>query len=174
MPMTQRVINYAIALYELTSDKEAVALLRTMMEETEVLSQVLANPMISKKKKHRIIDGLSEQAALPAVLKNFMKYITDHGDSALLMDIVKEYDSLWEKKHHILNAQLLYAQYPEEAEIKQAEEFLQKQYPDMVIHTSISVQKNLLGGLCIRIGNTEYDWSYEGRLQQLERMLTER
>lgn len=172
--MTQRVINYTIALYELTSDREAVALLRTMMEETETLSQVLSDPMLSKKKKHRIIDRLCEQAALPAVLKNFVKYITDCGESALLKDIMKEYNSLWEKKHHILNARLVYAQYPEKAEIKRAEEFLQKQYPGMDIHTSISVQEDLLGGLCIRIGNTEYDWSYEGRLQQLERMLTER
>lgn len=172
--MTQRVINYAIALYELTSDKEAVALLCTMLEETEVLSQVLSNPMISKEKKHRIIDELCEQAALPVVLKNFVKYITDHGDSALLIDIIKEYGSLWEKKHHILNAELIYAKYPQDTEIKQAEEFLQNRYPDMVIHTGVSVQEKLLGGLCIRIGNTEYDWSYESRLKQLTRMLTER
>ncbi len=172
--MRQQANNYATALYELTPDKDAVDTVRKMFEEVPLLSKVLADPMISMDKKHRIIDALSEKAAFPVQVKNFVKYLCDHRDSAMLLEIIDDYDSLWEEKHNILKAELLYAKSPEKRELDEAGVFLKKKYPGKDIRTTLCIQEDLLGGMCIRVGHTEYDWSYEGRLRQLERKLTVR
>lgn len=172
--MRQQANNYAIALYELTPDKDAVDILRNMFEEAPLLPEILADPMISLEKKHRIIDDLSQKAGLPVQVKNFLKYLCDHRDSTLLLEIIDDYDSLWEEKHNILKAELFYAESPEERELDEAGEFLKKKYPGKDIRTTLCIQEDLLGGLLIRVGHTEYDWSYEGRLRQLERKLTVR
>ncbi len=53
-------------------------------------------------------------------------------------------------------------------------DFLRKEYPGRDIRTKLFIRDDLLGGLLIRVGHMEYDWSYEGRLRQLERKLTVR
>ena len=60
--MTQRAINYATALYELTPGKETVDQLRTLFEEAAPLAEVLADPMIPLAKKHQIIDDIAREA----------------------------------------------------------------------------------------------------------------
>lgn len=172
--MTQRAINYATALYELTPGKETVDQLRTLFEEAAPLAEVLADPMIPLAKKHQIIDDIAREAGFPANIKNFLKYLCDHRDTALLLNIVDAYDSLWEEKHNIIHAELLCAKSPEESEVEKTMDFLHREYPGKDIQTSLQVQENLLGGILIRVGHTEYDRSYEGRLRQLERKLTVR
>ena len=158
----QQAINYAKALYELIPDKDAVDAVKEMFTGTPLLARVLEDPMVSLKKKHQIIEDLARKTELAGHLKNFLKYLCDHRDVHMLPAIAEEYDALWEEKHNILQATLLYARSPEE------------KYPDKEIHTTLCIQEELLGGLCIHVGHTEYDWSYEGRLKELERKLTVR
>ena len=73
-----------------------------------------------------------------------------------------------------MQAKIICANQPEEEKLAQVMEFLQQRYPNKEIKTKICVDETLLGGLCVRIGREEYDWSYEGRLKQLERKLTGR
>ena len=115
--MTQRANNYAAALYELTDDKAAVDVLRTLFEETPLLGDVLADPMISLDKKHQIINDIADQAELPVNIKNFLKYLCDHTDSDLILEIIGEYDILWEDKHNIIRAELYFAETPDEEEM---------------------------------------------------------
>ena len=174
MFMTQRANNYAAALYELTDDKAAVDVLRTLFEETPLLGDVLADPMSSLDKKHQIINDIADQAELPVNIKNFLKYLCDHTDSDLILEIIGEYDILWEDKHNIIRAELYFAETPDEEEMTKTMDFLRKEYPGRDIQTKLFIRDDLLGGLLIRVGHMEYDWSYEGRLRQLERKLTVR
>ena len=172
--MMQQAINYAKALYDLIPDKDAVDAVKEMFTGTPLLARVLEDPMVSLKKKHQIIEDLARKTELAGHLKNFLKYLCDHRDVHMLPAIAEEYDALWEEKHNILQATLLYARSPEERELDEAKTFLKKKYPDKEIHTTLCIQEELLGGLCIHVGHTEYDWSYEGRLKELERKLTVR
>src|SRR5699024_1368199 len=108
MFMMQQAINYAKALYELIPDKDAVDAVKEMFTGTPLLARVLEDPMVSLKKKHQIIEDLARKTELAGHLKNFLKYLCDHRDVHMLPAIAEEYDALWEEKHNILQATLLY------------------------------------------------------------------
>ena len=84
------------------------------------------------------------------------------------------YYAYWDEQNHIMRAQIIFAGEPDAATREEAEQLLQKKYPDYKIVMTESVDETLLGGYIVRMKNEEYDRSYEGRLRQLERKLTGR
>lgn len=46
--------------------------------------------------------------------------------------------------------------------------FLSRKYPDKKLIYQISINPSLLGGVRIRIGNEEYDWTFAARIRQLK------
>lgn len=172
--MTQEAINNAKVLYELTLERETKDAFKMLYDSTPQLREVLDNPVIPLKNKHNLIDKIAEVGAYPVSFKNFLKRLCDYGQTNELKEIFQAFDEYWDKKHNILQAKIICAKQPEDDKLVQVKEFIQKKYPDKQIQTEISIDENLLGGMCICIGREEYDWSYEGRLKQLERKLTGR
>lgn len=172
--MTQEAINNAKVLYELTQERETKDAFKLLFDSVPELREVLDSPVIPLDKKHRIIDKIAELGAYPVMFKNFLKHLCDNGQTNELEEIFQAFDEYWDKKHDILRAKIFCAKQPEETKLVQVMDFLKKKYPDKEIQTEICVDENLLGGMCISVGQEEYDWSYEGRLKQLERKLTGR
>ena len=46
--------------------------------------------------------------------------------------------------------------------------FLSRKYPGKELIYQISINPSLLGGVRIRIGNEEYDWTFAARIRQLK------
>lgn len=174
MFMTQEAINNAKVLYDLTLERETKDAFRVLYDSMPQLKTVLDDPVIPLEKKHNIIDKIAEVGAYPNSFKNFLKRLCDYGQTYELEEIFQAFDEYWDEKHNILQTKIICAKQPEDDKLVQVMEFLQKKYPDKEIKTEICIDENLLGGMCISVGWEEYDWSYEGRLKQLERKLTGR
>ena len=174
MFMTQEAINNAKVLYELTLERETKDAFKVLYDSIPKLKEFFDSPIIPLEKKHNLIDKIAEVGAYPDAFKNFLKRLCDNGQTYELEDIFQAFDEYWDEKHAILQAKIICANQPEEEKLAQVMEFLQQRYPNKEIKTKICVDETLLGGLCVRIGREEYDWSYEGRLKQLERKLTGR
>ncbi|WP_455717888.1 ATP synthase F1 subunit delta [Anaerosporobacter sp.] len=172
--MTQEAINNAKVLYELIKDRETIDSFKVLLDSVSKLREILVNPVIQLEKKHRIIDKIAEACAYPVVFKNFLKRLCDYGQVDELEEIFQAFDEYWNEKHDILQAKIFCATQPEDTKLDQVMDFLKNKYPGKVIQTEVCIDENLLGGMCIRVGTEEYDWSYEGRLKQLERKLTGR
>ena len=41
----------------------------------------------------------------------------------------------------------------------------------MTLDYKMEIRPEILGGVIIRVGHEEYDWSYEGRLRELEQAI---
>ena len=50
-------------------------------------------------------------------------------------------------------------------------EFLQEKYAGWQLIYEICIDPDILGGVIVRIGHEEYDWSYENRIRQLEQII---
>ncbi len=172
--MMQQAMNNAKVLYQLSLSREDVEKADQLYHMEPELRKVLTNPVIPYENKEKIIDHIFSLDDLPEKFKNFLKVICAHGQIDELDDIFKAYYDYWDEKHDILRAELFYADRPEEKEIERAEKFLMGKYPDKKIVVAEKTDSNLLGGLLIRIGHEEYDWSYNGLLNQLEKKLTGR
>lgn len=172
--MTQEAINNAKVLYELSLQRETMEAFKVLYNSTPKLKEVLDNPVIPLKNKHHLIDKIAEVESYPDTFKNFLKRLCDYGQTYELEEIFQAFDKYWDEKHNILQAKIICAKQPEDDKLVQVMEFLQKKHPGKEIKTEICIDENLLGGMCISVGWEEYDWSYEGRLKQLERKLTGR
>lgn len=172
--MMQQAMNNAKVLYQLSVSKEDVETADRLYHTEPELKKVLASPIVPNEKKEKIIEQVFALENLPELLRNFLKVVCAHRQIDELDDIFKAYYEYWDEKHDILRAELSYAVKPEQTEIERAEKFLTKKYPGKQIIFAEKVDESLLGGMLIRIDNEEYDWSYDGLLNQLERKLTGR
>ncbi|WP_027422205.1 ATP synthase F1 subunit delta [Lachnobacterium bovis] len=170
--MTQEAINQAKVLFGLCQNRSDVERLEKLYFATPALNAVLNNPIVSMSKKMKIIDEVSNRTNQPEIIKNFLRKSCQNDALSEMPDVFKCYFSMCDMAEGIVNAQVFFAQNPKDKELKEASEFLQKKYPDKKIVLDTQVDESLLGGRLIKVGNTEYDESYEGYLRQLERKLT--
>lgn len=172
--MTQAAINNAKVLYQLHIEREVVEKADKLIFLTPELLEVLENPTIAEAKKHEIIERVCALAQMPQMMVSFLKMMSHLGECDIMRQIFDAYYAYWDEQNHIIRAQIIFAGEPDAATREEAEQLLQKKYPDYKIVMTESVDETLLGGYIVRMKNEEYDRSYEGRLRQLERKLTGR
>lgn len=172
--MMQQAMNNAKVLYQLSVSREDVETAEQLYHMESELKKVLADPTVTLKKKEHIIEQVFSLTELSELLRNFLKVICAHRQIDELDDIFEAYYEYWDEMHNILRAELSYAEKPEQTELEQAEKFLMNKYPGKQFVFNEKMDENLLGGILIRVGHEEYDWSYCGMLNQLERKLTGR
>lgn len=125
-------------------------------------------------KKYEIIDQVFALETTEDVLVRYMKIMCRIGNMTEMQDIFQYYYKYWDQMHHVVRADLIYAETPSKEEEAEAKEILDKNYPDSEITLTQSVDESLIGGYVVKVGYKEYDHSYEGRLRQLQRKLTGR
>lgn len=172
--MTQEAINNAIVLFELSVNRKTVEAAGKLYRSEPALKEILESPVIPLKKKHKIIDGIFASDNYPKILCNFLKIMTNYGQINELEDIFQAYFKYWDEKNGVLRVQLFFPKEPGVKELDQVKEFLLEKYPDKLTSIEIKIEPRLLGGLLLRAGQEEYDLSYEGQLEELERKLTGR
>lgn len=65
----------------------------------------------------------------------------------------------------------MFAENPTQEQIESIQKFLQRKYAGTELRYDIQVEPDLLGGVMIQVGHEEYDWSFEGRIRQLEQVI---
>ncbi|MCU6763607.1 F-type ATPase subunit delta [uncultured Roseburia sp.] len=167
--MTQEAINYAQVLYELQVPEEAVVKAGEIFKMSPPLKEALENPVVPLKEKQAVID----RVFAPEV-RNFLKLICKYQTVSQIPDIVQEYKKIVREHKHILSAELIYAAKPQEEQIASIKEYLKKEYQCQDVELELKADPQLLGGFVLKVGNEEYDWSYSGRLKQLQQKLIRR
>ena len=172
--MTQAAVNSAKVLYRLSVSREDVEKAEKLFFTTPQLQKVLTSPVVPAAKKYEIIDQVFALETTEDVLVRYMKIMCRIGNMTEMQDIFQYYYKYWDQMHHVVRADLIYAETPSKEEEAEAKKILDKNYPDSEITLTQSVDESLIGGYVVKVGYKEYDHSYEGRLRQLHRKLTGR
>ena len=162
------------ALYRLSVSREDVEKAEKLFFMTPQLQKVLTSPVVPAAKKYEIIDQVFALETTEDVLVRYMKIMCRIGNMTEMQDIFQYYYKYWDQMHHVVRADLIYAETPSKEEEAEAKKILDKNYPDSEITLTQSVDESLIGGYVVKVGYKEYDHSYEGRLRQLQRKLTGR
>ena len=165
--MTQAAVNSAKVLYRLSVSREDVEKAEKLFFMTPQLQKVLTSPVVPAAKKYEIIDQVFALETTEDVLVRYMKTMCRIGNMTEMQDIFQYYYKYWDQMHHVVRADLIYAETPSKEEEAEAKEILE-------ITLTQSVDESLIGGYVVKVGYKEYDHSYEGRLRQLQRKLTGR
>ena len=70
--------------------------------------------------------------------------------------------------HNRVRVECVFAKTPSPEKENEIKAFLSRKYPGKELIYQISINPSLLGGVRIRIGNEEYDWTFAARIRQLK------
>jgi len=162
---------YAVAVFDLAVEannfdewSDTLNFLATVVDYPTMV-KVIANPQIDKKTLTNIIldicrDHISETG------DNFVKILVDNNRLPAIPEIVLQYEQLKAQQQGYLIIEIV-SPYPvEPSQLEEIKTVLQKRF-GKAVDINITIDKSLLGGWLIRVGDEVIDISLLGRLQQL-------
>ena len=165
--------RYSKAIFEIAEEKNQVKEIYEMLNSAMVLYRT------DKKFKHFILNPLIDNEQKKSVLNkifgkdnsenlNILLYILDKGRMNCIKYIVAEYLKIYYKKNRILDVR---ATFTKELTDEQKKKLINKlsQKTGKEINLEIKIDKNILGGGIIRIGDKIIDGSIRRELDNWKR-----
>ena len=170
--------RYAEALSQLSEEenitKEIYNELHDVVEvikNNKELDNVLKSPLVAKNEKTQLIEALFNNK-INNDLKNFLKILVEKGRISSLKSIELTFKELLNDKHNIIEGTVISAIALTEKQVKELEEKLSKKYNKNVTLEN-EVDQSILGGVLVRLGNTQIDGSVKTRLNNIKDQLTQ-
>ncbi len=171
--MKSAVQSYAAALVEVALAQRKTEELKgelgrfvELLGLSTDLRNFLATPAVERTAKQAVIEKLVARIGASQALRNFLFIIVDKDRTPLLPEIAKEFEAE-------LRARLGIA----EAEVTTARELTPQQKTELgktletltgkQIEARYAVNRELLGGVVVRIGSTIYDGSVRAQLERM-------
>ena len=168
--------RYARALYEDAAQKkcvelvdEDIAMIRESLTGSPELRRLFTDPIISAEKKESVVMALFADR-IQTVTLSFLKLLIRKGREMLFLDVADAYQALRDDQRGIVEAHVrtaLALSGAEEKKIAAGIESMTGRKVRLLTH----VDRSLLGGLVIRVGDTVYDGSVRHQLSTLHNQL---
>ncbi|GIP60158.1 F0F1 ATP synthase subunit delta [Paenibacillus woosongensis] len=166
--------RYAKALYEIAAqegrtlevEQEIRALVNAFNEDQDI-QKFISTPNISEAAKWEALEGALEGKMSKSVV-SLVKLLVERGRIGILPELLDRYIKITGEALGLATA-TVYTTYPlnEEEKAAIADEF--GALVNKKIRVLNEIDKDLLGGMKVRIGDTLYDGSLAGKLERLEK-----
>lgn len=178
--MSSRVIakRYAQALFDAAREQDLV---EAVADDLAALMQALtASPELERFFFHQRLTGDKKQALLMPVLqeilheqitRNFILLLWQKKRESELVGIVDAYQAALREARGQLVAEVTATRQLGASELEQLGQQVKKMTGCQAVELQTKVDKSILGGLVLRIGDKVYDGSLARRLQQLRQKL---
>lgn len=170
--------RYAEALFQVGEENNSTTKLYEelnavldILKSDKSFYNVLKSPLISKGEKKDIIENIFNNR-VQNDLKNFFKLLIDKERISSLELIHKSFKSLLNEKNNIVEGKAITAIPMSKEEIKKLEENLSNKYNTNIILENV-VDKTILGGVLVKLGNKEIDGTIKTRLDNLKQELSQ-
>jgi F-type H+-transporting ATPase subunit delta len=138
--------------------------------ESAELRNFLASPAVTGKEKHAVVEKLSARLGASKILRNFLFLVIDHHRTHMIPELAEALERVIRERQGIAEAQVSSAAELTEAQKKNLLQTLEKK-TGKKIEAKYSLDKTLLGGAVVRIGDTVYDGSVRHRLNEMRARL---
>lgn len=167
--ITQRAVNFGTVLNDLDISEADVLKLNSLLSETDLVRETLSNPTIKTEEKTRVIKALCPESTW-----KFMQLLCNHRVMDYWSDIYEVYEELNLDKQNKIKASLRYAMKLDEQDIKNIEDMICKKYNKAGVQLEMIEDPSLIGGMVLKVKNTEFDKSYKGTLEEMQRAFARR
>lgn len=167
-------IRYARALFEVAQERKKIDEveedLQSVVEafQDDQIRKVFTNPRLETHEKKAIIDSIAQAVTNEVV--NFLKVLIDRHREAELTEIVKAYTTIANEVRGIVHATVTTAVPMSEEErrilIDQLGKSLHKE-----VHIDEKVDRDVIGGVLVRVGNRVYDGTVASKLARFRQQL---
>ena len=165
--MTETARRYAIVLYELEIPGQMVKNAADVIKENPELNRVLTSPVVPMGSMHAVIEKVFREPEYSGLMVRFLKKACDAGCIGQMGDIADAWQSYSLRMEGVMEAELHYVTMPGAAQITGMKQFLCSRYHKKDIDLRLVMQPDLVGGFVLKAGDTEYDYSLKGQLNQL-------
>jgi F-type H+-transporting ATPase subunit delta len=138
--------------------------------ESAELRNLLANPAVTGKEKHAVAEKLAARLGASKILRNFLFLLIDHRRTLMIPELAEAFQTVIRERENIAEAEVTSAVELSEAQKRSLGQSLEKKTGKR-IEAKFSVNKGLLGGVVVRIGDTVYDGSVKHRLGEMRAKL---
>ena len=170
--------RYAEALFQVGEETDSTDKLYgelkavvDIVKENKDFSNILRSPLVSKEEKKDLITKVFD-GKLSQNMINFLKILADKDRLALLADIEKDFKVILNEKNNILEGIVITAVPMKEEEVKELQTKLSAKYNKTVVLEN-EVDKSVLGGVLVRLGNEEIDGTVKNRLDKMKEQLSQ-
>ncbi len=168
--------RYARGLYLSTNSdrvkaksyQDVLVALAELCEHSDIF-KFFKNPSIAPKLKLEVLEGAVKQFQPDAGFVNFLKTLSESGRLAELPKISSEFNSLILASDGVLKATLITAAEITEQDRKDIKINLEERFKRK-IELEMKIDKNILGGFVVRIGNNIIDLSLKSKLDKIARV----
>jgi F-type H+-transporting ATPase subunit delta len=134
--------------------------------ESADLRNFLATPALTSKEKHAFTEKVSVRLGASKIVRNFLFLLIDHRRTHMIPELAEAFQSVIRERQGVAEARVTSASELTAAQKKSLAQSLEKK-TGKKIEAKYAVDKALLGGAVVRIGDTVYDGSLRHRLNQM-------
>ena len=171
--------RYALALYEVAKEKDKVdeyindlREICDLIENNKDFYEVVKHPQISTKNKKRTFINIFK-GKIDEELLSFLLILIEKDRILYLREKLNEMEKIDLERKNILSAVVKTAVPLLESEISNLQEKLEKQYNKKIIMTT-EIDKSLLGGVYVRVGNDVIDGTIKSKLEEIKDIMLKR
>ena len=171
--------RYSLALYELANeanvitkvDENSFALLKLITNNID-FKNLTKDPTVSQIILRNIINEISGSFNLDTLFKNFLNFLVSKRRFFYVEQILVNFNEICSQKRGELKAEIRSAKELSKEEINNITKELSDNFKSK-IKLNYNYDKNLIGGLVVKVGSTMIDTSIKNKLQQIENRMIE-
>lgn len=170
--------RYAEALVDLADEENAVEaykqgleVVRDVFDHHEDFRFFVLNRALDAEAKKDLIQRLFSKTISNSLLR-FLFLLVDKGRIRYLPGIIREFYALADKRKNLLYMKIISATPVEDTLLERIKERYGKIHHAAAVKADFEIDKRVIGGIKILIGNTVTDATLKGRLRQLEEWMT--
>jgi len=176
--MSQRTVarRYATALYQEADDAgvlegvdDDVFMLRQSLDSNRELSRFFKSPVISQEKKDAILRELLEDRVQELTVR-FLRLLVEKDRETMTKAILDQYQALRDEQRGIVDAEVTVAHELSEEDQDAVVDVLERRTGQSV-RLHVHQNRDLIGGIVIRIGDHVFDGSVRNKLTNLHHRL---
>ncbi|HEX8836961.1 MAG TPA: ATP synthase F1 subunit delta [Candidatus Acidoferrum sp.] len=175
--MKSASLQYANALADIAAEQGATEPAAKQLEsfgatyeQSAELRTFLASPAVSVEAKHAVLENITGRLGASKIIRNFLFVIADHRRTQLIPEMVATFQEVLRQRQGVAEAEFASAVELTPAQKKELAATLAR-VTGKKIEPKYSLDRALLGGAVVRIGDTIYDGSLRSRLNEMRARL---
>jgi len=163
---TKVLFNLTVSQEQMTSRKEILSQITSMLLKTPKFGQFILSPQVSELEKKEVL----QKGIADIQLANYLSLLSKKGKFKYLPEIAKKYRSMVMEYNGIIEATLMSAAAIDDELKAQLQLRLEKNYgKTFIIHEKINPE--IIGGAVLIFDNKMIDCSILGRLEKMKKNL---
>ena len=111
------------------------------------------------------------QSEVNAIVANFVKILAKNNQVKNINSIIGKFRDIWNKEEGIVEAEIVSREKLDSKSVKQLVDYIGKKYKSKNVEIVNKVDKDIKGGIIVRVGDEVMDASVSGQLNNLRKKL---